>query len=486
MDDNAEPLSPVGDSDSSASAVPDNETPPFIAVTGSRSNPLGDLPDVTTANAAYRVVSVLGQGGMGVIYRGYDLNLDRDVAIKVLRREFANTPRIVQRFLSESLVLSALQHPGIAPIYTTGCYVDGRPFYAMKLIEGETFSHLLKERENPHSFAGLRIFSYVCQTMAYAHAMGIVHLDLKPSNIMIDTFDRVHVIDWGLVRRIGSPDASGEQGHSEQGHSEQGHSEQGHGEQGHRVSQEYSSSTDASDTQSGCVRGTPAYMAPEQARGELLDARTDVFALGAILCEILTGSPIYHGTHPQDVLAHAIRGVTSGAIGELAKKETAQWLVGLVTRCLSATPKDRPHHAGEVAREFTDFQESTSNLAHRDMVRFFELSPDLFCIAGFDGCFRRVNANFPRVTGYTEHELLSQPFLNFVHAEDKQRTIEKMERLTQGLPLERFRNCYLHRDGSILDLEWAAQSVVSEGLIYAVARDVTSKGTERSGQLVGI
>lgn len=459
MDDKQESRLPVEGCYSSASRAPGSDTTPYVDGVVARSEAPVDMPVIITANAAYRLISILGQGGMGVVYRGYDQNLERNVAIKVLRSKYADKPRIVERFLTESLIKSALQHPGITPVYARGVCEDGRPFYAMKLIEGETFSRLLSERGQPHSFGGLRIFSYVCQTMAYAHSKGIVHLDLKPSNIMIDTFDRVRVIDWGLARRIGSPGLEAN---------------------GYDFEMEYSCSSDASDTQSGCVRGTPAYMAPEQARGEMLDARTDVFALGAILCEILTGKPIYRADHPQDVLVHAIRGVTSGAIGELAKKETAQWLVGLVTRCLSAVPGDRPLHAGEVAREFIDFQESISNLAHRDMVRFFELSPDLFCIAGFDGCFRRVNANFPRVTGYTEHELLSQPFLNFVHPDDKDRTIATMSHITQGLPLERFRNRYLHRNGSVLDLEWAAQSVVSEGLIYAVARDLTPKPTEQS------
>lgn len=457
MDDEEESLSPVNDSCGSAADAPGNETVPFVEGTNQQTESLVDLPDIVTATAAYRFLSILGHGGMGVIYRGFDLNLEREVAIKILRREYANNSRIVDHFLSESQIKSSLQHPGVAPVYSRGMCADGRPFYTMKLIDGQTFSRILSERGKPLSFGLLKIFSQVCNTMAYAHSKGIVHLDLKPSNIMVGDYDRVRVIDWGLARRIGSPELEASE---------------------HEFRMEYSLSSDASDTQSGCVRGTPAYMAPEQACGELLDARTDVFALGAILCEILTGNPIYRADHPQDVLGHAIRGATSSAINELAKQETALWLIGLVTRCLARDPNDRPLHAGEVAQEFVDFQESTSNLAHKDMVRFFELSPDLFCIADFAGCFRRVNANFPRVTGYTEHELLSQPFLNFVHADDKEPTTAEMSRLTQGLPVERFRNRYLHHDGYELHLEWTAQSVVSEGLIYAVARDVSPKRGE--------
>ncbi len=457
MNDDDESLSPMEDSNGSVCDIPGNETIPYVEGTRARAEISADMPDIITSTLAYRIISMLGHGGMGVIYRGYDLNLEREVAIKVLRHEHADNPRIVERFLGESLIKSSLQHPGIAPVYARGICADGRPFYTMKLIEGQTFSRMLSESGKPTNFGLLRIFSHVCHTMAYAHSKGIVHLDLKPSNIMIGDYDLVRVIDWGLARHIGSPELEASE---------------------HEFRMEYSLSSDASDTQSGCIRGTPAYMAPEQARGELLDARTDVFALGAILCEILSGNPIYRADRPQDILGHAIRGATSSAIDQLANRKTAQWLIGLVTRCLAPNPNDRPLHAGEVAREFIDFQESTSNLAHKDMVRFFELSPDLFCIAGFDGCFRRINANFPRVTGYTEHELLSQPFLNFVHVDDKERTIAEMSRNIQGLQVERFRNRYLHRDGSVLLLKWTSQSVVSEGLIYAVARDVSPKRAE--------
>lgn len=434
--------------------APGNDTVAYREGTQARAEAPIDLPDLVTSTVAYRFLSLLGRGGMGLIYRGYDLNLEREVAIKVLRHECANNPRIVERFLSESQIKSSLQHPGIAPVYTRGTFPDGRPYYAMKLIEGKTFSQVLSEHGQPLNFGLLRIFAHVCNTIAYAHSKGIVHLDLKPSNIMIGDFDRVRVIDWGLARHIGSPEPIATE---------------------YEFRMEYEHGSDASDTQSGCIRGTPAYMAPEQARGELLDARTDVFALGAILCEILTGNPIYRADHPEEILVHAIRGATSIAFGELAKQETAQWLIGLLKRCLAADPNDRPLHAGEVAREFVDFQSSAANLANSDMVRFFELSPDLFCIAGFDGCFRRINSNFPRVTGYTEHELLSQPFLNFVHPADKARTIKEMSRTTQGLPVERFRNRYLHHNGSVLHLEWTAKSVIAEGLIYAVARDVTPR-----------
>ncbi len=450
--------SPADDLLRSAECARDNETIAYVEGADAQTETCAELsskfPSGVASRSSYRLLSLLGRGGMGLIYRAFDVELEREVAIKILRHELADNPRVVARFTNEAKIKSDLQHPGIAPVYATGACDDGRPFYAMKFIEGETLGNILAQPTRPLSFGLLSIFSQVCQTMAYVHAQGIVHLDLKPSNIMVGDFGRVRVIDWGLSRRIGSPDPNATE---------------------HEFSVEFMSGSRDSDTQSGNIRGTPAYMAPEQARGDLLDARTDVFALGAILCEILTGQPIYRAEHPQEILWHAIRGATARAVEELSKSETAVWLIGLVNRCLASDPQERPAHAGELAKELTEFQESALTLANNDMLRFFELSGDLFCIAGFDGCFRRVNANFTRVTGYSEKELLSQPFLNFVHPDDRVRTIEEMGRTLQGLPVDRFNNRYIKRDGSTLHLEWVAKSIVAESITYAVARDVTPK-----------
>ncbi len=467
MAEEDEPLSPANprphDELLSKTSIPrgsilkDNETIAYNALADARTDThsvqFDDFPSQVASNSTYRLISLIGRGGMGLIYRALDVGLEREVAVKILRHEFADNPRVVRRFVNESQIKSSLQHPGVASVYACGTCDDGRPFYAMKLIEGQTLTQILSQPVRPLDFGLLGMFAQVCQTMAYVHAQGIVHLDLKPSNIMVGDFAHVRVIDWGLSRRIGSPDPDATTEHD--------------------FHMEFSAGSQVSDTQSGNVRGTPAYMAPEQARGELLDARTDVFSLGAILCEILTGQPVYRADHPQEILWHAIRGATARAVEELSQSETAEWLIGLVKRCLSRNSQDRPAHAGELAKELTDFQESALSLVNNDMLRFFELSPDLFCIAGFDGCFRRVNSNFQRITGYSEQELLSQPFLNFVHPDDRAGTIAEMGRLLQGEPVERFRNRYIKRDGSLLHLEWVAKPDVAESLTYAVARDVT-------------
>lgn len=414
-----------------------------------------EVPPDVSASTTYQFISLLGRGGMGNVYHAYDRSLQREVAIKVLRSEFQDSPRFVERFIKESLIKAALQHPGVAPLYAMGRFPDGRPYHAMKLLHGKTLDYLLQHHDDDDGRVGLlSAVAQVCQTMAYAHSKGIVHLDLKPSNIMLGDFGRVSVIDWGLACRLGPA-------HADPGQP--------------NVQSPTIGQMELLEEGSGYISGTPAYMAPEQARGEPLDARADVFSLGAILCEILTGSPVYQGNTPLQLLRRAMRGATSEAMIGLEQSETEQWLRGLVSRCLASDPHDRPADASVLARELSAFQASALKLTESDMVRFFELSPDLFCIAGFDGCFRRVNANFPRTLGYSEQELLSQPFLNFVPEEDKERTIKAMEHLLGGKSVRRFRNHYRTRDGSFLVLEWTAKPVPAEGLIFAVARDVTGE-----------
>ncbi len=410
------------------------------------------LPLKISSVCSYRLESLLGQGGMGMVYRAFSEELDRHVAVKVLHERYKRDVGAIRRFQHESRIKSSLQHPGVAPVYGTGVFPDGRPFYAMKLLEGKTLAKMIASDDGDSNDL-LSVAAQVCQTMAYAHSRGIIHVDLKPSNIMVGDFGRVLVIDWGLARTVGTKSCTGV---------------------GLETAQlDWSSTYTIVDQPTGSVCGTLAYMSPEQARGGMVDERTDVFSLGAILCEILTGSPVYKANSARQLLRRAFRASTAQAFLRLEQSECELWLISLVKRCLSVDPEFRPANAGELANELAHFQASALELVESDMIRFFELSPDLFCIAGFDGCFRRVNSNFPRLTGRTQRELLSQPFLNFVHPDDRERTIAIMGQTLEGLPVKRFRNRYVKGDGTLLTLEWTAKSVKAEGLIYAVARDVS-------------
>lgn len=221
--------------------------------------------------------------------------------------------------------------------------------------------------------------------------------------------------------------------------------------------------------------GTPAYLPPEQARGERdrVDERADVFALGGILCHILTGA----GPYPLEdasKLQQAVEGRLGPAFASLENCHAEPEPVALAKGCLCPDPEGRPRHAGEVAAAITQYLESDLRRAERDLVRFFELSLDLFCIAGVDGYFRRINANFPRALGYSEKQLLLRPFLDFVHPEDQASTATAISDLSKGLPVVRFKNRYRHADGHFIQLEWTAKTEPGTGgTIYAVARDLT-------------
>lgn len=413
----------------------------------------------------FRLEKEIARGGTGIIMQSRDLELDREVAIKLLLKTHLDKPLLKQQFMHEARITGRLQHPGIIPIYQTGTMADGRPYFVMKLVDGQTLAALLAERNQPDKDLPrlLKVFEQVCQTLSYTHSHGVIHFDIKPANVMVGTFGEVHLMDWGLARPSRESDSGPDQAD---------------------VSSLISAvqSTDklklhdlATPLLKGTVSGTPAYMAPEQARGQDVSVRTDVFGLGAILCEILTGCCPYSGTKLVDVCYQAASGDLEFAYAKLAECDADDVLVRLAIRCLSPTPEDRPADAGVVARELTLYLESLLQRAESDLERFFELSLDLFCIAGFDGYFRRVNSNFPRVLGYEEKTLVSRPFIEFVHPDDREQTRNVMLQLAKGKPVVQFRNRYSAADGTWRCLEWTAKSIRKDEIIFAVARDVTGQ-----------
>ncbi len=162
------------------------------------------------------------------------------------------------------------------------------------------------------------------------------------------------------------------------------------------------------------------------------------------------------------------------AMEGLDEIDTDRALVRLAKRCLARRMEDRPASAVEVAREVFAYQETALQRIENDMSRFFELSLDLFCIAGFDGYFQRINSNFSKLLGHDSSELLARPFLDFIHEDDRQPTTDRMSTLSEGNPVVRFKNRYRTADNSYVTLEWTAKSIESESIIFAVARDVSS------------
>ncbi len=299
----------------------------------------------------YRLLSQLDAGGIGVVYAGRDEDLGRDVALKFLQPEYANDPQSVRRFVAEAQLAGQLQHPGIVPVYDIGVAGE-QPFFAMKLVEGEAFRALLARRQAPLDDLPrhLAIFAQVCQAVAYAHARGVIHRDLKPGNVMIGAFGEVQVLDWGMGKVL--PPASSAETIAHEPQPEQ-----------RRVETFRSREYDRSLGSVGTVSGTPAYMSPEQAAGDnhRLDARTDVFALGSILCEILTGRPAYHSDNPDteqrqnEVYEMARAARLDDARGRLSRSGAEPALVELANVCLSPDPAERPRDASAVAAQVTEY-----------------------------------------------------------------------------------------------------------------------------------
>lgn len=393
-------------------------------------------PEFIETSTRYKIKSELGRGGTAVVYKAHDADLNRDVAVKILRHDLVGNQKIVKRFQNEARIMSALQHPGIAQVYDLGLYKSNRPFYSMKLVDGETLFDMIQAslREPEIQARVLRAYSLVCQTMAYAHSFGIVHLDLKPSNIMVGAFDEIHVMDWGHSRRLD------------------------------QIKKPKKSATKTT------VTGTLEYMSPEQAQGQQPSKKFDVFALGGILYSIMTGQPLYNGRTKNEVYRMASTGELDHAFRAIEESGFDSSLRRLAIRCL----KRELECANEVAREVARYQVSALQRYESDMTRFFELSLDLFCITGFDGFFRRINSNFSKILGYSDEELLSRPFFDFVHKEDQEKTKQQMSILFTGRPVVQFRNRYRAANGSYVHLEWTAKSIPDEGLIFAVARHISN------------
>jgi serine/threonine protein kinase len=285
--------------------------------------------------AGFELLQEIGRGAMGVVYRATDLGLGREVAVKVLQGRYPTNSPTARRFLEEARITAQLQHPGVPAVYQVGRLPDDRPYLAMKLIEGETLETLLKSNAPVDPLA---VFEAVSQAVGFAHAHGVVHRDLKPSNVMVGAFAEVQVMDWGLSKVLSSnrpadspcsdPEAT-------------------------TAPTEIQSlrETDVGLTQAGSVLGTPAYMAPEQAAGEVarIDARSDVFGLGAILCAMLTGKPPFDGKDSESVRLDAVRGKTQVAFRRLDECGADPDVVELCKSCLAFEPADRPSTADEVA-----------------------------------------------------------------------------------------------------------------------------------------
>jgi len=252
------------------------------------------------------IVGVIGQGGMGRVLAARQRSLRREVALKTLRPDAASSGATVA-LLREGVVTGALEHPNIVPIHAVGCDDRGRPLLVMKRIEGVAWSELLRDpahvawktldaEDDRRLEAHLEILANVCNALHFAHQRGIVHRDLKPDNVMVGSFGEIYLVDWGIAVRTG--------------------------------------------VASEAVVGTPSYLAPEMVLGEPVDARTDVYLLGATLHEVLTGSPRHDGRTFEAIFLQA-----AGSVPHAYEASIPEELAALCNRATHVDPMQRPESA---------------------------------------------------------------------------------------------------------------------------------------------
>jgi len=253
---------------------------------------------------AYRIIEPLGRGGMATVFKAYEAALDRYVALKVLPAEFLHEAEFAARFEREAKVIAKLEHPNIVPIFAFGIE-QGIPWMAMRLIGGGSLSGALKG-QGVHRDRSVGIVRAVAEALTYAHALGVVHRDIKPQNILLDEHGRVYLADFGIARIV---------------------------EGGTSI------------TRTGVVSGTPQYMAPEQATGGRLDHRVDIYALGIVAYELLTGAAPFMADTPVAVLMKQV----SAPIPIPPPDLVPESMLGPLLKCLSKDPEQRWATAAEFA-----------------------------------------------------------------------------------------------------------------------------------------
>lgn len=295
--------------------------------------------DALVFSTRYDEVELLGEGGMGRVVLCKDQRIGRHVAVKMLRKDKALRPELRMRFLREARVQGQLEHPSVVPVYDIGMGPDGTYFFTMKCVRGRTLAQLLQDLRaaDPTTTAAfgrhrlLTVFQSVCQALAFSHEHGVIHRDLKPANVMVGSFGQVQVLDFGLAKIVGAEDVP--------------------------AGEVIDEPTDDAHTMSGEMLGTPGYMAPEQARGELerIDARADVYALGAMLFELLTLTPLHPRGSVEETLLSTIEGPDARPNERVPGSNVPPELSAICVKATSLDPKDRYASAKELLQVLEGF-----------------------------------------------------------------------------------------------------------------------------------
>jgi tetratricopeptide (TPR) repeat protein len=287
-----------------------------------------------SAGLRYQVLRPHARGGLGIVSVARDAELGREVALKEIEPGAAGDAASRGRFVREAEITGGLEHPGIVPVYGLGTYTDGRPYYAMRFVRGETLQEALRklhEGEAGYTLRGLLTrFVAVCNAVAYAHSRGVIHRDLKPANVMLGPYGETLVVDWGLAKVIGRESVV---------------------EDRPAEATLRPPSSGSSLTQAGAALGTPAFMSPEQAHGEVntLGPATDVYSLGATLYAVVTGEAPVRGRDTAEILEKVRRG--EWAPPRQVKPSTPRALDAICRKAMALKPADRYASVLELAAE---------------------------------------------------------------------------------------------------------------------------------------
>jgi serine/threonine protein kinase len=303
----------------------------------------------------FRILRPHTRGGLGEVYLAIDEELNRQVALKQIQERHADDRESRERFLREAMITGALEHPGIVPVYGLGEYADGRPFYAMRFIRGETFRKAIDRFHQAAAGLGrvsqalefrqlLNRFIAVCNAVAYAHSQGILHRDLKPENIMLGSYGETLVVDWGIAKSFQRSDGA---------------------ETIQENDLELAPVTDSELTQAGRRLGTPQYMSPEQAVGrpDQLTPASDVYSLGATLYCLLTGKPPFAGLESDLIFMLA----QEGDFPSPRKRNAAvpRTLEAICLKAMARRPEDRYASARDLADDLEHWLGDEAVLAYR-------------------------------------------------------------------------------------------------------------------------
>jgi serine/threonine protein kinase len=317
-----------------------------------------DLPHDVAFDERYSRGELLGAGGAGEVFVLADSWIGRDVALKVLREvpEEGETSPTAERFFREARLQGQLEHPSIVPVYDCGRMADGRGYFTMKRVRGVTLEELLSDHPDSAPLSGLvpvsrrrllEAFVRICLAVDFAHSFGIVHRDLKPGNIMLGDFGEVYVLDWGIAKVIAEGDPDGSLGRTP------------------------GPLPQVSETAVGSWMGTPGYMAPEQLDGGDVDCRADVYALGAILFEVLTRQPLHPRKRPVEAVASTRRGAVARPSVRCPQLEIAPEFDAILSRATAFAPSERFATARDLAERVERFLDGD-----RDLTRRRELAND--------------------------------------------------------------------------------------------------------------